>query len=115
VRKSLTDEEEDEIVTQAAKIIHNRKLEQPAVLFLGTLTPFAWTGSQFGRAFIWPFLSIIGDELGELGDKVLLVFEKRKNVEKLIKLLEEMEEADLKLKRSSKKEVKKSWRDYLPF
>ena len=54
-------------------------------MFLESVKPIVFIGSQMGQFFIAPFLSIFGN----LGIDYIKFFEKRENVEKLLQKLEE--------------------------
>jgi hypothetical protein len=86
--KSLTVEEEDEIINQIADKIIEYKMEAVAVLFFTTIRPLSYIAGQLGRAFVSPFTYVLSD-LGLTAEKMLIIFEKRENVERLINLLEE--------------------------
>jgi hypothetical protein len=62
-----------------------RDLETIAIMFLESIKPISFVGSQLSMVFVMPFLSIFGD----LGIDYIKFFEKRQNVEKLLKRLEE--------------------------
>ena len=84
----LTEEEEEEIITKVAEKIRQYKMEGPAILFLETSKPISYIGIQLGRAFFSPLLMILKDDLNISAEKILLVFEKRDNIEKLLQLIE---------------------------
>lgn len=86
----MTPEEEEKLIERVAKIIHNRGLDTPAILMLETFKPLSYIGTQFGRFYVSPFLSIFGDAFYNDTEKLITLFEKRENVEKLIKRLEEI-------------------------
>jgi hypothetical protein len=99
-------------------------MDAPAILMLESSKPLVFIGGQMGRLFITPFLAILGDSAGKGGEKFLTVFENRENVEKLIKMLEDMSREDSET--TKKKEKKKSeesekgipkhgWRRFIPF
>ena len=79
-----------------------------------------------GRLLISPFLPIFGDNIQIGGEKLLQIFEKRENVEKLIKTVEDLnqqEEERKKIEKDKKLEEKqvkgetsekKGWRRFLP-
>jgi len=107
----LTKEEEEKIIKKAAEIIHRYGMEVAAILMLESVKPLLYIGGQLGRFFAGPFLPLISNELGRKGETILRVFEKKENVEKLIKLLEEM----AKEKREERSEEKRGLRRFLPF
>jgi len=98
-------------------------MDAPAILMLESSKPLVFIGGQMGRFFISPFLPILGDNAGRGGEKFFTVFEKRENVEKLIKMLEDMSSEDSEAKRKEKKKKeesekgipKRGWRRFFPF
>jgi len=134
----LTEEEADEIIEKAAERIHQYKMETVAILTLESIKPMVYIGGELSRFAIAPFLPALGPAYNELGEKLLYVFEDRKNIEKLIVRLEEMVREEEKQKEQKKldekeessdeeniekeeqpdeelKPEKKGWRRYLPF
>jgi hypothetical protein len=125
----ITPEEEEELIVKTAEKIHAQGFDVAAILFLESTKPLAFIGGNMSRLFIGPFLPAFGEH-GLTGEKLINVFEKKKNVEKLINLIEEMAREDEKRKkeeRAHKKKLKKAtqnnntsnkrkgWRKYLPF
>ena len=83
-----------------------------------------------GRIFVSPFLPALGENIGIGGEKLFQIFEKRENVKKLIKAVEELtreEEEQKKAEKAKKLErnnarieteeapKNKGWRRFLPF
>lgn len=85
----ISPEEEEEIIQKIAEAILRNKMVLPAILLLETSKPVAYIGSQMGRFFISPFLMVLGDDLFMKSEKFMSTFEKRDNIERLIRLLEE--------------------------
>ncbi|MCX6656987.1 MAG: hypothetical protein NTY03_17990 [Candidatus Bathyarchaeota archaeon] len=139
----ITPELEAEYIEKVAQKIHEYEMETAAILLLEGSKPLVWVGGEMGRFFISPFVPIISDKWGVTSEKFFLVFEKRENIEKLLKRIEQLaQEADdkkraeknaakekKKQEESEKKEAaptptsdavlpdteKKGWRKYLPF
>ena len=126
----VTPEDEAEMIRKIAEKMHSYGMDVPAILFLETVKPLTYIGSQMGRFFVSPFLPVFGEEIGLSGEKLLRIFEKRENVEKLIKAVEELtrEEEEQKKAEKAKKLEKKSaetetgevpkkkgWWHFLPF
>lgn len=132
----VTSEEEELIIHQAAKKIHDFGMETAAILFLESAKPLAYIGGQMGRFFVTPYLPALGEEIGITGEKLMRVFEKRENVEKLITILEEMARGEYEKPEELKKleeereemsgdessetpeegkKKEKWWKKYLPF
>jgi len=134
----LTEEEVDEIIEKAAEKIHKYGMETFAILTLESVKPLVYIGGEMSRLMISPFLPALGPNANELGENLINVFEERKNVEKLITILEEMAsgeygkeedeqeagtpeegkekpDADEASDEQAEPKKRKSWRDWLPF
>lgn len=126
----LTPEEEEKMIRNIAKKIHEYKIDFAAVLMIESVKPMSYVGSQMGRFFISPFLPSLGENIGIGGEKLFQVLEKRDNVDKLInaikKLTKEEEEQKKveKVKKLAEKRAeietegasnKKGLRRFLPF
>ena len=136
----ITPELETEYIEKVAKTIHEHEMETAAILLLESSKPLVWIGGEMGRFFITPFVPIISDKWGVTSEKFFLVFEKRENIERLLKRLEELTQEDEVKKReekaarkkaeqekkeskepdvfsseSSPQAEKKGWRKYIPF
>lgn len=95
-------------------------MDVPAVLFLETIKPLAWVGGGLFRIALTPYMMFFWKE----GYRVIDTFEQRRNIEKLIKMIEE--ENKPKREAGKKKSAvsddrkkgeshKKGWRKLLPF
>jgi len=83
--RELSSAEEERILNRVANEVMKMEMEQVAIMFLESVKPIVFIGSQMGQFFIAPFLSIFGN----LGIDYIKFFEKRENVEKLLQKLEE--------------------------
>jgi hypothetical protein len=101
--QAITEEEEEDIIEKTAEKIHEYGMETPAILFLESSKPLVYIGGEMGRFFIMPFIPAFSEEWGRKGDKLLRVFEKRDNIEKLIVILEEMAQGKEKKNEKDKK------------
>ncbi|HUS77787.1 MAG TPA: hypothetical protein VM050_03905 [Patescibacteria group bacterium] len=123
----VTPEEEDEVIMRVAQEVRKRRLGVPAIMLLETLNPLSFVSATMGRFFLSPVLPALGEDLGMKGEIILQVFEKHKNIERLVSLIEAMEEEDkAKAAEERRKEEtvngeaeeeksKKGWRRFLPF
>jgi hypothetical protein len=130
----ITPELETEYIEKVAQKIHEQEMETAAILLLESSKPLVWVGGEMGRFFITPFVPIISDKWGVTSEKFFLVFEKRENIERLLKRLEELSQEDEDKRRAEKEarkkaeqekavaesgaqpqDEKKGWRKYLPF
>jgi len=89
--EELTEEEEEEIIRGIAERIHELGVETAAILFLETSRPLAYIGGKMSRVFVWPFLPVFGEEADLYGQRFIEVFQKRRNVDRLIKMIEELQ------------------------
>ena len=100
----LSPERTEYLIDRLAQWIVNHRLETPAIMFLESIKPLSFIGSQMWLMYGVPMLGIVVDEhqTSEFG----LLFEDRKNVESLIRKIEILaREADKK--RKEKEEKKK--------
>jgi hypothetical protein len=83
-------EEVDSILQKTAEKIHLYGMETVAILTLESVKPVVYVGGELSRVVLAPFLPVLGPNYNMLGDKLIYVFEDRKNIEKLIQILEKM-------------------------
>src|SRR5208282_1314253 len=72
-------------VERIASEVVSRDLESIAIMFLETVKPLSYIGSQLSMVFVGPFLSVFGN----VGIDYIKFFEKKENVERLLKRIEE--------------------------
>lgn len=80
----------DELVEKIANKVVEIGMEAPAILALETARPLSFIGSQMGRAMIAPWFGVFGWDAMTKADIYMEVFEDRKNVEKLVRRIEEL-------------------------
>ena len=88
----LTEEEETEIIEKVAEKIHQHKMEAPSILLLETSKPLSFIASQLGRLYLATILPLLKEDLGVPAEKILVVFEKRENIERLLQLIEKKQD-----------------------
>ena len=86
----ISSEEEEKIIDTVAKKIVEKGMEAPSVLFLDMFKPLAIVGSTVSQVTLFPLLFLMGDS----GFKFLKVFEKTKNIERLLMRIEEIVEQE---------------------
>ena len=86
----VPEEEVDAIILETAKRIKKYGMEMPAIMALESLKPLAYVGGELTRLTLSPFFPMLGPNLDMWGEKVINIFEDRKNIDKLILLLEKM-------------------------
>ncbi|MCW4012097.1 MAG: hypothetical protein NWF07_03795 [Candidatus Bathyarchaeota archaeon] len=105
----LTPEEiEETLQATYDKIIHF-KMETMAILTLESIKPWSYVGGELLRAALAPIMPAFGEGLGLTSEKMLQVFEKRENIERLIQMIEESlqkEEAERRAKKKAEKAAK---------
>jgi hypothetical protein len=102
----VTPEDEEDLIQQAADKIIEYKMETIAILTLESIKPFSFVGGELSRAVVSPFLPALGETSGVFSEKLLRVFEDRRNIEKLIQILEnqvKQEELEAKQKKREAK------------
>jgi hypothetical protein len=91
-------EEQEKILKKAYELIRKYKMEVPAVMFLETMKPFAWVGGEMLRIALSPYMIFFWRE----GHALIDTFESRKNLERLIKMLEESHRQEEEMKEKEK-------------
>jgi len=104
----LTEEEAEKIILEAAKRIRKYGLEVPVIMALESLKPLAFIGGEMARLTLSPFFTVFGPKMDLLGQKLIYIFEDKKNIDKLIDLLEKMARGEYsetpELKKDNQKE-----------
>lgn len=98
----LPEEEVDRILHVVAEKIHAFGMDLVAILALETIKPLTNVGGELSRMVLSPILPALGSDYNLIGDKLIYIFQNRKNVEKLITILEEMTRVEEE-KRAEKK------------
>jgi len=137
----LPEEEVDRVLHSAAQKIKLYGMETAAILTLESIKPMVYVGGELSRVVLAPFLPALGPQYNMLGEKLIYVFEDRKNIEKLIQILEQMAKGEYKppvkelegpleeeaakeppgstepemADEAEKPEKRKGWRRWLPF
>lgn len=118
----VTPEDEEKMIKNIAQKIHKSGLDVAAILMIETVKPLSYIGTQLGRFFISPFLPVFGENVGINGEKLLQIFEKHENMEKLIKSVEELQRKEEEQKKTEKAKIaeeakpeRKGWRRFIPF
>lgn len=107
----ITPELESEYIEKVAQKIHEQGMDTAAILLLESSKPLIWVGGEMGRFFITPFVPIISDKWGVTSEKFFLVFEKRENIERVLKRLEQLTQEEDDTKKAEKAARKKEEQD----
>jgi len=100
--RELTAEEEAQMMDRIAAEVIKRRLETVAIMFLESIKPMSYVGSQLAMVFVGPFLAVFGD----LGVNYIKFFDKRENVEKLLLKIEEQVKIRDEDEKKAKEEAK---------
>jgi len=102
LEKSDVSEKELELIEKVAKKIVDLELEGPVIMLLQTLKPVAWLSGELAYFYFAPFLPLLDNR----GYDFIDTFEKRENVERLMKRVEKLYKEKTKEK---KKNQGQSW------
>jgi hypothetical protein len=100
-------EEEERVLEGIARKIVDVDMEDFAPLLLGVTWPFVYIGGEMSRVFIGPYTVLLGKHESSF-DKYVSILEKRMNILKLIKRVEELGEEKRAEEKRRKEEAKKS-------
>ena len=89
----MTPEEEEKFIDETARRIVEMGMEFPAIVLLESSKPLAYMGGQLFY-MITPFLSVFN--LEQTGLRYKNFFEKRENIERLLKRIEELSKSSKK-------------------
>lgn len=102
--KEVKPEEEDKLIEDVAELISNHELETMSLLVLNTIKPLVYVGGELGRFFIAPLLPFLNHK----ADAVIYTFEQRKNIDKLINMIErKLKEEDTNKNKAEKEKTHK--------
>jgi len=110
----VTKMEEEEIIKKAADIIYERNFDMPAIYLLELVRPLAYIGGQMSSIFISPYLLLFGESFSQKGEKLIKIFQKKENIEKLQLLLEKKVQEE-KEKKEKQSPHKNGWKKILRF
>ncbi|MGD2200470.1 MAG: hypothetical protein PVJ38_02420 [Candidatus Bathyarchaeota archaeon] len=98
------DEKKDEIIEKIFNLINRFDMMVPAVLVLETMKPLAWAGGALAHIFLSPFMLAFWSN----GFSYIHTLQEPKNIEKLIKMIED------KHKRETKSQSDRSDKEKIP-
>ena len=82
----LTNEEEARLIDNIAKLVVDKGLEAPAIMFLEATRPLSFVASQLAIVTLWPLYSLFELE----APKYTGLFMKKENVGRIIERIEEL-------------------------
>ena len=86
----LTEEEERKLIDNIAKLVVDKGLEAPAILFLETTRPLSFIASQLAIVALGPLQWLFNME----GSKYTGLFMKKENVNKIIERIDELSKSN---------------------
>lgn len=86
----LTEEEEQKLINNIAKIVVDKGLEAPAIMFLETTRPLSFVASQLAIVALGPFQWLFGLE----GPKYTSLFMKKENVSRILDRIDELSKSN---------------------
>lgn len=96
-KKSEISDRERELIENVAKRIVNSELEGPAIMILQTIKPLIYIGGELAYFYLAPFLPLLDNK----GYEFLDTFEKRENIERLIKRVEHLHKEQIREKKKT--------------
>ena len=87
----LTDEEEKKLIENISRLVVDKGLEAPAIMFLEATRPFSFIASQFAIMALGPLQWLFELE----GPKYTGLFMKKENVGRIIERIEELSKGKL--------------------
>lgn len=93
-----TEEKQAEVIRDVAERIAKYDMDLVAILMLESSKPLAAVYAPMARFMVAPFLPVYGDQ----SMKIMAVFQNKRNVEKLIDLLEENSRLDAEKQKKEK-------------
>jgi hypothetical protein len=110
-------EKQEEWIEKAFNLITKYEMNIPAVLLLESMKPLYFYGGQMSRIVVGPFMHAFWKD----GFGLIDTFENRKNIEKLIKKIEEQHQREREKKDREKAdkikigEKEEGWKKYFKF
>ncbi len=86
----LTDEEEEKLINNVAKLVVGKGLEAPAIMFLEVTKPLSFIASQLAIVVLGPLQWLFDLE----GPKYTGLFMKKQNVGRIIDRIEELSKSE---------------------
>jgi hypothetical protein len=90
ISEDISEKTMDKMIDNIAQRIVQFEMEVPAILTLESSKPLSWIGSHIGRTFVAPWIGVFGYSAMAKAEEYMAIFEDRKNVERLIKRIEEL-------------------------
>jgi hypothetical protein len=90
ISEDISEKKMEQMIDNIAQRVVQFEMEVPAILTLESSKPLSWIGSHMGRTFVAPWIGVFGYSAMAKAEEYMVVFENRKNVERLIQRIEEL-------------------------
>jgi len=97
-KKSDVSDVEIELIEKVAEKIVDSELEAAAIMILQSIKPIIWIGGELAYFYLAPFLPLLDTK----GYDFLDTFQKRENIERLIKRVERLHKEQAREKEKTK-------------
>jgi hypothetical protein len=101
-RININSKDEEEWIKNISLKIHKYDIDAAAVVALISLKPTVYFLGEMGRCFISPAADLFSDKLSNDLEKFFQIFEKRENIDKVVKELERLNEEEKENKKKKK-------------
>ncbi len=105
--ENINEEEENQAIEQIAKKILDSEMDEIIPIILTASLPFVYVFGELSRVVIGPYTVLLGKHEKSF-DKYISMFEKRKNIRRLMNRIDELSEAKRENEKRRKKEAKKN-------
>jgi len=82
----LTPEREEELIDKIARRVVNHHMETPTILFLESFKPLSSVAGQLGLVYLGPLTPL----LGSWSEEGMALLQKKENLERLLRRIEEL-------------------------
>jgi hypothetical protein len=86
----LTEEQEQKLINNIAKLVVDKGLEAPAIMFLETTRPLSFVASQLAIVALWPIQWLFD----MAAPRYTSLFMKKENVGRIIERIEELSKSN---------------------
>ena len=101
LEENIDEEEINEIVEKIAKNVVDIGMDEVIPILLAASYPFVYIFGELSRVIIWPYTVLLGKHEKSF-NKYVSIFEKRKNIRKLMNRIDELSIAKRKNKKGEK-------------
>lgn len=103
----IIEEEENQAIEYISNKVLESGLDEVVPILLAAMYPLCYILGQFGRVLIEPYTVLLGKHEKSF-DKYVSIFEKRKNIRRLMDEIDELSDAKRENEKIRRKEAKKN-------